>query len=56
MEFFGNDLEKIAWSLALEHNSEKLQEILKRIMQGIMSVLPQPYLQVTSSLTTEHLM
>ena len=26
-----------------EHNAEKLQEILDRIMQGIMSILPHPY-------------
>ena len=37
MEFFDNDLEKIAMNL--EHNAEKFQEILKRIMQRIMSII-----------------
>ena len=38
-----NNFESNAWSL--EHNAEKLQEISKRIMQGIISIISsvQPY-------------
>ena len=33
----GNNFENTAWNL--EHNAEKLQEILNKIMQGIMSII-----------------
>ena len=47
MDCFDNDLvnnfENNAWKL--EHNAEELQEILNRIMQGIVSIIiPKPYI------------
>ena len=39
---FNNNLEKSYNAWNLEHNAEKLQEILKRIMQRIMGIITAP--------------
>ena len=35
----GNNFENNAWNLGDMYNAEKLQKILNRIMQGIMSII-----------------